>query len=60
MKRGGTNLDDVITLSIASTLQDVTFEFPNETNLLIDEHEFESLSTVRVSHEASRGEIKER
>ena len=53
-------MNDVTTSSIASTLQDVTFEFPNETNLLIDEHEFESLSTVRVSHEASRGEIKER
>jgi len=60
MKRGGTNLDDVITLSIASTLQDVTLEFPNETNLLIDEHEFESLSTVRMSNKSSREETEAR
>ena len=59
-KRVGTNLNDVITLSVASTLQDVTLEFPNETNLLISEHGFESLSTVRISHEVSRGEREER
>ena len=59
-KRVGTNLNDVITLSVASTLQDVTLEFSNETNLLIDEHEFESLSTVKVSHQASRGETEEK
>ena len=50
----------MIALSVTSTLQDVTLEFPNEANLLIDEHEFESLSTVRMSNKSSREETEAR
>lgn len=41
-----THLNDVVALSIASTLDDVTFEFPYETDLLVDENVLESLAQM--------------
>ena len=52
-ERYATHLNDMVALSVASALEDVPVELPDEADLLVDENVFESLGEVdrEVSHD---------